>query len=88
MNKSVLVTTAHRGVFFGELISEKDKQVTLANARCAIYWATTGGFFELASIGPNAKSKIGSVAPEVLLHDVTAVVACSEQAIKAWKEHA
>jgi hypothetical protein len=86
MGKKVIVTTVHRGVFFGELIgSTETKTVTLRNARMGIYWATSKGLFELADVGPNAKSKIGSVAPEVTLHDVTSVVVCSEAAIAKWE---
>lgn len=87
MNRKVIVTTAHRGVFFGELVgSTETKIVTLRNARCAIYWATTKGLFELASVGPNNKSKIGSVAEEITLHDVTSVIVCSSDAVAKWEE--
>jgi phosphatidylserine decarboxylase len=86
--QKVLVTTLHRGVFFGELVSNdlNAKRVVLRNARAAIYWATKGGFFELASVGPNGKSIIGSIAPEVTLHDVTSIVVCSPGAIRAWEQ--
>lgn len=85
--QKVIVTTAHRGVFFGELVSNdlQNKRVVLKNARMAIYWATSNGLFELAELGPNAKSKIGSVAPEVTLHDVTSVIVCSSVASTAWE---
>jgi hypothetical protein len=85
--QKVIVTTAHRGVFFGEVVSNdlQNKRTVLKNARMAIYWATTKGLFELAEVGPNSKSKIGSVAPEVTLHDVTSIIVCSEAASKAWE---
>ena len=82
----VLVTTEYKGVFAGEL-KEKDaeaKRVVLKNARCAIQWATTKGFFELAELGPNVNSKIGSTAPTVELFGVTSISACTETAKKAW----
>lgn len=85
----VLVTTEHRGVFFGYLSKRtEDKDgltVTLEKARCAIYWATTGGFLELAEKGPNSRSKIGSRAPEIELRKVTSVTKCSPAAIDAWE---
>lgn len=86
--RKVVITTA-RGVFFGTLLAERDKgrTVDLKDARCAIYWATKGGFFELAEIGPNERSKIGSVAPKVTVYDVTSVSDCTSAAAKAWETH-
>ena len=83
----VLVTTEYRGVFFGELTEQDGTTVTLKNARCAIYWNTTGGFIELADKGPNSGSRIGSVAPRLSLYQVTAVSDVTETAVKAWHEH-
>ena len=86
MGKKVIVTTVHRGVFFGELLSSTEaKTVTLRNARMGIYWATSKGLFELADVGPNSKSKIGSVALEITLHDVTCVIVCSEASVAKWE---
>jgi len=85
----VLVTTAHRGVFAGELVllDEQASKVVLRNARCAIRWATSGGFLELAQDGPNGDSKIGSTAPHVVLYSITSVARCTEKARIAWQEH-
>lgn len=84
---SVLVTTAHRGMFWGymESTTDKGRTVVLTGARNAIYWATTKGFLELALVGPNAKSKVGATAPRITLHDVTSVTECTETAAKAWE---
>lgn len=86
--QAVLITTQHRGVFFGTLLSEANngKTVELKDARCAIYWGTAGGFLELAGKGPNSKSKIGAVAPQVTLHDVTSKSVCSAEAAEAWRK--
>ena len=81
----VLVTTEYRGVFAGHLESEKDRLAILTDARCAIYWATTKGLLELAAIGPNVKSKIGSTAPRITLHSVTSITDCTPEAVAAWK---
>jgi hypothetical protein len=88
MGKKVIITTSHRGVFFGELSASTadGRTVTLLNARMAIYWATKKGLFELAEVGPNASSKISSTAPEVKLHDVTGIVACTATAIEKWEK--
>jgi hypothetical protein len=86
-SKSVLVTTKHRGVFWGRFESERNNGTTvvLTGARCAIKWATSKGFLELALIGPNKSSKIGSAAPRITLHDVTSVSECSDAATSAWE---
>ena len=84
----VLVTTKHRGVFAGELVDEREsgRTVVLRRARCAIRWATTGGFLELAQIGPNKNSKVGTRADgDVVLYDVTSCATCSVAAMEAWE---
>lgn len=83
-NKAVLVTTAHRGVFFGFLESRDGNSVVLENARCAIRWNTSGGFLELADVGPNANSKIGSPARRVELFDVTSIADVTPEATEKW----
>jgi hypothetical protein len=85
--KSVLVTTSHRGVFWGTLekTDDKGRTVVLTGARNAIYWATTKGFVELAQVGPNSRSKVGMVAPRITLHDVTSVTECTDAAAEAWR---
>lgn len=85
-DRHVLVTTEFRGVFFGKLTEEKEVEriVVLENARCAIYWGTTHGFLELAEVGPNEKSKTGSVAKQIKLHGVTSITDCTEKAVEKW----
>jgi hypothetical protein len=84
-NKPVLVTTAHRGVFFGLLESRDGNSVILVDARCAIRWSTTGGFLELAQVGPNKNSKIGATAPRIELFDVTSISDVTEEAAQKWQ---
>lgn len=85
----VLVTTQFRGVFFG-FVDPKDKpnkSLTLTDCRCCISWASSvGGFLGLAATGPNRDCKIGTQAPSVLLHDVTSVTDCTEEAVQAWQK--
>lgn len=81
----VLVTTSHRGVFFGYATDTNSKTLKITNARNCIYWpSSVGGFVGLASTGPNKETKVGPAAEEMTLHDVTAVLKCSEVAEKAW----
>ena len=84
--KPVLVTTEHRGVFFGFLESRIGNSVVLQGARCAIYWNTKGGFLELAQIGPNDGSRIGSAAPRLELFDVTSIADVTPEAVEKWQK--
>jgi len=88
--KPILVTTQHRGVFYGEVPPEQDmnaRTMRLENARCAIYWATKRGVAELAEVGPSDNSRIGSPANIAALHDITAVWECTPEAAQRWKNH-
>ena len=85
--KSIIVTTKHRGVFFGQVSENTDLNETtlrLESARCAIYWGTKGGVMELAQTGPTKKSRIGATATIEALHDITAVFEVSAEAEKKW----
>jgi len=87
--KAILVTTQHRGVFFGRVEDDQDmnaRTMPLKGAKCAIRWETTKGIAELAEVGPNANSRIGSPADIEALHDITAVWAVTEQAEQAWND--
>ena len=90
-SQAVLVTTVHRGVFFGYLPANADrsqKTLTLKNCRNAIYWAGSRGFLGLASHGPDGGSRIGTRAPEVMLHDITSVTSVSDAATMKWEKYA
>lgn len=87
----VLVTTKHRGVFFGFAAQAdiQNEHLALKRCRCAIRWNTApNGFLHLAKEGPNKGSRIGSEAEEVFLRDVTSVTTCTETAAAAWTSHA
>jgi hypothetical protein len=87
--KQVLITTAHRGVFAGEIADGQDltaKSMPLHNAKMAIYWGTTRGVMELASIGPNSKSKISLPANIPMLNDITAIFEITPEAWAKWLE--
>jgi hypothetical protein len=85
--RAVLVTTAHRGVFFGYLTGEPAKEkVTLENVRNCVYWdASVHGFVGLAATGPSGQCKVGPAAPEVTLYDITSVLACTQDAVAKWE---
>lgn len=83
----VLVTTEHRGVFFGFIdpAHKSNKTLTLQRCRNCISWsASVKGFLGLAATGPDAGCRIGAVAPEVILHGITSVSDVTEAAAEAW----
>jgi hypothetical protein len=89
MKKAVVVTTAHRGVFFG-YIDEKtatDKPtIKLNNARLCLYWSSNvKGFMGLAVTGPTKGCRIGPEAKSITLQAITSVLEVSKEAVKAWE---
>ncbi len=89
--KAVLVTTVHRGVFFGYLSKElkDDKKITITNARNCVYWsADVKGFLGLAAKGPTSGCRIGPAVPELTLTDVTSVCSVTNEAADKWEKHA
>lgn len=85
--RAVLVTTAHRGVFFGILKEDSaPDEITLADARNCIYWSSdVGGFLGLASIGPSEKCKIGRQADLIRLFNITSITDVSPKAVEKWR---
>ncbi len=84
--RAVLVTTLHRGVFFGYAKETSGKTIKLRSARCCIYWpASQKGFLGLASDGPNAQAKVGPAA-DIELRDITSVSECTPAAVIAWEK--
>lgn len=86
--RNILVTTAHRGVWFAQVPADKDltpKTLTdLKNCRMAIYWGTTKGLQQLCETGPTDTSKISAPADIPVLHDVTAVFDVTDNAAAIW----
>jgi hypothetical protein len=82
----VVVTTIHRGVFFGELLSEDGDVVGLKDARNCAYWPVeTRGFLGLAFSGPPKGSKVGQAAPSLTLRGVTSISECTPEAVEKWE---
>jgi len=84
----LLVTTAHRGVFFGYgSIDPEKKTIVLKDAQLVVYWsADCKGFMGLTTSGPTANCKIGVPAPEILLFDVTSISSVSKEAAEKFKK--
>lgn len=83
--RPVIVTTEHRGVFFGYADDTSGTTIHLKRARMAIYFGTERGFMQLAETGPTTKSKISARA-DIDVRKITAVVEVTEAAAKAWED--
>ena len=84
-NRAVIVTTAHRGVFFGYADNTDGETIALKRSRLCIYWsADVKGFMGLASGGPTSTCKIGPAA-DITLRNITAVLEATPEAVKAWE---
>lgn len=85
--KPIIVTTAHRGVFFGYGNPTEDKIVRIEDAQMAVYWSCdVKGILGLAADGPTNSCKIGPPVPAITLQDVTSIIEVSNKAEEAWKK--
>ncbi len=83
--RAVVVTTQHRGVFFGYAQDTEGGTIKLRKARNCVYWSSdVRGFMGLAATGPNKSCKVGPAA-DIDLRDITSVVECSPEAVTAWE---
>ncbi len=83
--RAVIVTTQHRGVFFGYATDISGAVIDLRAARNCLYWSrATKGFMGLGVTGPIGDSRVGPPA-DIQLRDITCVVACSPEAVKVWE---
>ena len=82
--RPVMVTTAHRGVFFGYATDTKGDTVELTKARNVIYWSSdVRGFMGLAANGPTSGCRIGPPAA-IELRNVTSIVEVTPEAEAKW----
>lgn len=83
--RPVIVTTAHRGVFFGYAKDTGGEQIALKKARLCVYWtADCKGFMGLAASGPKRGCKVGPPA-DITLRSITSVIECTPEAVTAWE---
>ena len=83
--RAVIVTTAHRGVFFGYADKTDGEQVALKRARLCLYWSVdVKGFMGLAATGPSQSCRIGPSA-DITLRSITAVLEVTSEAAKRWE---
>jgi hypothetical protein len=83
--RAVVVTTEHRGVFFGYATATDGAQISLRAARLCVYWSTDmHGFMGLASHGPSKSCKIGP-AVDITLRKITSVIEATPEAVAKWE---
>lgn len=84
--RAVLVTTSHRGVFFGYAVEVDGAIIKLRKARNCLRWSEdVKGFVGLAVTGPSKSCRIGPAA-NIELRDITSVAACTPEAVEAWEK--
>lgn len=83
----LLVTTAHRGVFFGYGVPAKAPTIRLERVRMCVYWPRENrSVVGLAADGPMPGARIGPAADAMTLRDVTGVVEVSLDAAARFEE--
>src|SRR5438309_5256422 len=86
--RPVVVTTEHRGVFFGNLNGSdpESKVVSITEAQMCVYWsADVRGIVGLAVTGPSKSCKVTPAAPKIMLQGVTSIMDTTDDAAKAWR---
>jgi hypothetical protein len=85
----LVVTTLHKGVFFGWGLPTREKIIVLEKVQMCIYWSPdVRGVFGLAAGGPNNGCKISPAVPEMTIQDVTAIAKATPEAAEAWEKEA
>lgn len=83
----LVVTTAHRGVFFGYGSPTTNKTIRLKNAQMCVSWSSeVKGVLGLAAKGPTRSCRVGPPVPAMTLQDVTGVMEASDEARIAWEK--
>lgn len=83
--RPVVVTTVHRGVFFGYATDTDGDQIVLTRCRLCLHWsADVQGFMGLAAKGPTKGCRIGPPA-DITVRNITAVLEVTPDAVKAWE---
>lgn len=82
--RAVMITTAHRGVFFGYATDTSGDVIKVRACRNCIQWRGLKGFLDLASTGPNDRCRIGAPA-DGELRNITAVFDVAPEAAAKWE---
>lgn len=83
--RPVVITTAHRGVFFGYAENTDGDTIALKDARLCVSWSSDmKGFMGLAAFGPSNNCRIGPAA-DITLRNITAVLDVKPEAVTKWE---
>ena len=83
----LVVTTKHRGVFFGYGHPTDSDTIRIEKARMCVYWsAETKSVLGLASAGPEKNCKIGPAVPAITLRGVTSCMEATPEAAEKWEK--
>jgi hypothetical protein len=83
--RAVIVTTEHRGVFFGYASETDGEKIELKRARLCVYWSDDlHGFMGLAAMGPSKDCRVGPAA-DITLRKITSVVEVTKEAVEKWE---
>lgn len=83
--RPVIVTTEHRGVFFGYATDTDGETISLERARLCVYWSRdVRGFMGLASGGPTDSCRIGPPA-DITVRAITSVIEVTPEAVARWE---
>lgn len=83
----LVVTTSHRGVFFGYGVPSDAQTIRIERCRMVVYWsADVRSVVGLAANGPTNGCRIGPTAPAITLRDVTAVIEVSDEVANKFED--
>jgi len=86
-SKPLIVTTEHRGVFFGYGEPSDQPTIRLEKPRMVVYWsADVRSVVGLAANGPSDACKVSPAASAIILRGVTSVIECTEAATRKFEE--
>lgn len=84
--RAVVVTTEHRGVFFGYATNTDGDAIELKRARLCLYWSNdVKGFMGLAATGPSSSCRIGPQA-DITVRKITGVLEVTAEAAAKWEK--
>lgn len=82
----MIVTTEHRGVFFGYTDDTDGDSIKLKDARLCVYWSSdVKGFMGLAATGPTPTCRIGPPV-DIEVRKITSVIEVSNEAVGKWEK--
>ena len=83
--RAVIVTTTHRGVFFGYATDTDGPTIKLRAARMCVSWSSDmHGVMGLANPGPSRTCRIGPPV-DFEVRDITGVMEVTPGAVEKWE---